>query len=283
MRARLLVLVLGLGLISTSCGTDVVGPGIPECLDAASSEIATATIIQLQAIPDATRGPCIKELKVGWEYQSQFAESGRTIFWLDSDRVGDEFLEVELAPACDPGRAVPDGVPEEGIERFVRVDEEPGQLPVAVIPVASRHVGDARALVTRVIGTNMKGRTLAPYVDESDGPAAARIESALRTVGIVLILDDAEVATDSVELRRFGHDPRVGISLDKALEEIEEDLGSPEYRAEWFHTFSGGCVIYRFHAKGLGSETIAADVRDAIGFYPLDELRDAARRAGFDV
>jgi hypothetical protein len=129
----------------------------------------------------------------------------------------------------------------------------------------------------------MEGRTLAPFVDDSSGSASDRILAALRSVGRVLVLDDAEVATGTVELQRAGHDPRVGISVEKALDEIADDLGSPVYRAEWFHIFEGGCIVYRFEAKGSGSESIASNVRDALGFYPLGELRDAARRAGYDV
>ena len=283
MRLRLAALVCGVALVSTSCGADFTGPGIPECSESVDAEIATATVIQLQAVPRADFGPCINELRVGWDYVHQFAESGRAVFWLDSDRVGERFLEVELTDSCDIANAVSQGNPEPGIDRFVSIDEEPGEVAIAVVPVAPRHNGDARALVTRTSGTKVKGRVLAPYVDDSGGPASDRIQVALRTIGIVLILDDAQVATDTVELRRAGHDPRVGLSREKALEEIAEDLGSPVYRAEWFHVFEGGCIVYRFDAKGAGAESIASEVRNALGFYPLGELLEVAREEGFDI
>ena len=41
--------------------------------------------------------------------------------------------------------------------------------------------------------------------------------------------------------------------------------------------------MYRFDASGVGAESIARKVREAIGFYPLAELRQAARDAGFDI
>lgn len=283
MRRTLVLLLAAAGVLSSSCAPEVMGPGTPECADSAGAEIATATIIQLQALPEAEWGPCIAELKVGWKYQDQFAESGRTVFWLDSDRVGDRFIEVELAGSCAVGDAERVGNPKTGIERFIRVDEEPGALPLIVVPVASRHVGDARALATRIAGTKMEGRVVTPFVDDADGSASERIERALRQAGIVVILDDFEIANDVVELRRTGHAPLVEVSLEEALEEIADDLGSPVYRAEWFHTFVGGCIVYRFDAKGAGSEFIALDIREALGFYPLGELREAARRAGFDV
>ena len=272
-----------LALIVSSCGADVVGPGVPECGSTASDGLATATIIQLQAVRNADWGPCIDDLEVGWDYVAQIAESGRSVFWLNSDRVGSRFLEVELTSSCDIGGAEAQPGPGSGIDRFVRVDEEPRDVVIAVIPVAERHIGDARALVVGMIGTVMEGRKLAPYVDESAGSAPVRIEAALRTVGIALVLDDTQITTDTLELRRKGHDPRVGISRQKALDDIEADLGPPAYRAEWFHTFTGGCIVYRFDARGSGAEAIAREVRDALGFYPLVELRESARASGLDI
>ena len=284
MRSGIGVLVLVLAALSSSCGTDVLGPGIPGCGD--DPELLTpetATLIQVQAVPSAVWGPCIDELQAGWEYVDQYSESGRSVFWLDSDRVGSRFLEVDLTESCDPIGATPMGSGVSGIDRLIRVDEEPGDIAIAVVPVADRHDGDARALVTRTIGKKLKGRSLTPYVDESVGSASERIQAALRDVGIVLVIDDVQATAGTVELHRSGHDPEVGISVEDALEEIEEDLGSPRYRAEWFHQFEGGCIVYRVDASGVGAESIAGKVREAIGFYPLAELRQAARDAGFDI
>ncbi len=84
-------------------------------------------------------------------------------------------------------------------------------------------------------------------------------------------------------MRRAGRDPESGLTLEEALDEVADDLGDPVYRAEWFHTFNGGCIVYRFDAKGIGSEMIALEVLEAIGFYPLAELREGARQAGYDI
>ena len=280
---RRAVLLLSAAIVATSCNADVVGPGRPECGNAPDGEVTSATILQLQAVPDAAWGPCIESLRVGWDYVSQFAESGRAVFWLDSDRVGDRFLEVELTPACDPGSAMPDGSPEQGIERFVAITEEPTDIRIAVVPVAERHVADARALVTSIIGLEIEGRRLAPFVVEDEGLAADRIQNAIREVGIVLILDDAEVATGTVEMRRARYDPLVSVTVERALDEVEDDLRSPAYRAQWFYTFEGGCIVYRFNAKGAGAEDIALEIKGALGFYPLGELRNVATDAGFDI
>jgi hypothetical protein len=282
MKRRFALLTLSCALVTVSCAQGV-GPGTPVCTGDLSTAPETAVFLQLQAVPSAAFGPCIEELRVGWDYVRQFAESGRAVFWLDSDRVGDRFVEVNLKDSCDPGSAIPQGSGELGIDLFVRVDEEPVNIEIAVVPVARRHDGDARALVTSTIGMTMEGRRVAMFVDDSDQSASERIQRALRTVGVVLILDDREVSTATVELRRAGHDPRVGLSLDKALDEIADDLGSPAYRAEWFHVFDGGCIVYEFDAKGAGAESIASEVREALGFYPLRALRDFLARAGLDV
>lgn len=282
MTLRPALVIAAMAVLLSSCGAEFTGPGIPKCTEP-GGEISTATIMQVQAVPTAEWGPCIDELKVGWEYRDQFAEAGRAVFWIDSDRVGMHFVEIELARSCPRGGGEPMGNPEPDIERSVLVTEEPGELPVAVVPVAARHVGDARALATRAIGRKIKGRILTPFVLDSEEPASDRILEALRTVGYALVLDDAQVSSDTVELRRARGPSKVGISLDDALDEIAGDLGEPAYRAEWIHRFDGGCIIYRFDAVGAGAETIGPEVVDAIGFYPLGELREAARQAGYDV
>ncbi len=280
-RLRLPLLVAGLLLVS-ACGTDVSGPGTPECADPGDA-ISTATIMQVQAVPTADWGPCINELRVGWNYEDQFAERGSAVFWLDSDRVGERFVEIELADTCDPSGSELVGEPEPGVERRAIVHEEPGDLPVAVVPVSSRHVADARAMVTSVVGRKIAGRSLFPVVVDDDEPASDRVLRSLNTYGVVIVLDDAQVSTDTVELRRTGQDPEIDITLEEALDEIADDLDDPAYRAEWFHMFTGGCIVYRFDAKGAGSELIAVEIADAIGFYPLGELREGARQAGYDI
>lgn len=282
MRQGVRVLAL-LAVFVSSCGAEVAGPGIPGCGTGPSDGVAAATVLQLQAVPGASWGPCVSELRVGWDYVPQFAESGRATFWLDSDRVGSRFLEVTLTPTCDTAGAEAQGSPEFGIDRFVRVVEEAVDITIPIVPVAERHVEAAEGLAQRLNGTRVRGQRILPSVDRSTGSPVDRIDRALRISGIALVLDDAQVASDTVELRRVGHGPRLEISFDDALEEIEEDIGPPVYRAEWFHVFEGGCITYDFDARGPGSESLALEVRTALGFYPLGVLRDAARNAGLDI
>lgn len=273
-----------LALVASACGAEVLGPGIPECnAGLASDPVSSATVLQLQAVPEAAWGPCIEELRVGWDYVPQQAESGRAVFWLDSDRVGSRFVEVELTESCDTSGMQERNAPLEDMDLHVRVDEEPGEVEIAIVPVAERHVGDARALVTKIIGTQVKGRSVAPFVDESDGLPADRISRLVREVGIVMVLDDAQVTTGTVELRRRRGRAETDLSIDDAMDEIAHDLPTPRYRAEYAYTFDGGCITYRFDAAGIGVGSISAEVRSSLGFYPLAVMRSVMADLGLIV
>ncbi len=273
----------------TACAGNI-GPGTPVCLDDQplstddpDQTISSVTILQLQAVPDATWGPCISELKVGWEYGQNLSESGQSSFWLDSDRMGDRFVEARLTPQCDTTRALPSRSPAEGVERLIRVEESPGPIQVAVIPVAPRHRQYAGEVLAGLDGVVIEGRPISAFVPVSNAMPPVQIERALSNGQIVLIVDDREQASGTVEMRRPGDDPEFGITVDDALEELEDDLGVPRYRAEWFHLFEGGCITYVIDAEGSGAETVVSDLDDVLGFFPLAELRRAAQDVGFDV
>ena len=54
-----------------------------------------------QAVPTATLIPCIQRLKPGWSYGGSEIRSGFVHFWLDSDRVGADAVDVTLMSTCD--------------------------------------------------------------------------------------------------------------------------------------------------------------------------------------
>ena len=97
----------------------------------------------------------------------------------------------------------------------------------------------------------------------------------------MIIIDDAEVDTETVSLRRVGDDEDSGLDFDAALAEIEDDVDDPVYEARWFYTFEGGCVRYDIDAKGEGAQTVKSDVARAIGLYPMEEIYELARQAGY--
>ncbi len=67
----------------------------------------------------------------------------------------------------------------------------------------------------------------------------------------------------------------------RSLEEIEDDVEESVYKARWFYTFESGCIRYDIDAKGEGAQTVKSDVARAIGMYPMEELYEFARQAGY--
>jgi hypothetical protein len=53
-----------------------------------------------QAVPSATLVPCIERLHTGWSYGGSEVRSGFVHFWLNSDRVGDDAVDVTMTRAC---------------------------------------------------------------------------------------------------------------------------------------------------------------------------------------
>jgi hypothetical protein len=84
-----------------------------------------------------------------------------------------------------------------------------------------------------------------------------------------------------VLVRLPGEDEQLGLTTTEALDEIEDDADDPLYRARWFYMFPGGCVRYDFDAEGEGAQSVDRDVAVAIGMYPMEELRELAREAGY--
>jgi len=54
-----------------------------------------------QAVPTATLFPCIDRLAPGWSYGGLEVRSGYVHFWLDSDRVGTDAVDVTMVATCD--------------------------------------------------------------------------------------------------------------------------------------------------------------------------------------
>ena len=280
-RGAALLLVGALAM--SACSADLNPNTAPACELDATASVATATVMQLQAIPDAAWGPCINELLVGWDYEPQTAKRGETTFWLDSDRMGDRFLRVRLQTACQHPSAVAADSSVEGISRYVQIEEEPGPIEVSVIAIAPRHEGFASGIAAGLSGRRLEGRSIEATLADSEDRAPTRIQGALAEGRYAIVIDDREMASNTVELRFPGGETLDGVSLDEALEEMEEVLGTPRFRATWFHEFAGGCIVYRFDATGSGAQTVADDVAEALGFFPLAEFRRSAREAGFDV
>ena len=86
----------------------------PECGNSA------ALILAAQAVPSATKVPCISALPAGWSFGDARIHTGEATMWLNSDLGGSHAVEVRLAASCpDLGGAE---VPSEelGTRRFER-------------------------------------------------------------------------------------------------------------------------------------------------------------------
>jgi len=285
MRRRWAILLVCSLLVGACSDFGPTGPGKPECPpddELATGELATVILMQLQAIPDARWGACIKGLKVGWDYEAQQTERGRATFWLDSDRMGDRFAEVTLQTSCVPGSAAPAPVSTEGVSRFIDVISETTVVEVAVVPVAPRHRNYATVAGQEVERAWSGIRRIEVTVIDSGEPASVRIESATSRGAAVIVVDDREVAAGRIELLMPG-DPAMALTPEEAAEELAEDLDPPSYVATWYHQFEDGCIVYNIDAVGQGAQTAAEDIDEALGFYPLAELREVGRDAGFDI
>jgi hypothetical protein len=197
--------------------------------------------------------------------------------------MGEQFLTVSLLPACEVGAALPAPSPLEGVSRFVDIRAETGGVPITVIPVTARVQEYAESVLERLRDVQLEGRAVVASVAPPDAAASLLVERALARGEAVLVLDDREVATGTVELRLPGEEPRAGLLLDVALEEIEDGLSRPVYQGSWYHLFPGGCIVYEIDASGFGSETLASDIDAALGFHSLAQLRNGAREFGYEI
>ncbi len=277
---RLVLTACVLALLSVGCGEQQLGRRIVEC-EGLSQELGTSIILTAQAVPGTAYIPCVDALRPGWQFEHVQARSGQAYFTLDSDRMGMEFLRVTLLPSCDVGAARQVASDEGEVDLSVEVLEENADFAVVVIPVASRHHNYAVSVVAHLMSESVRGRDISATLDESGAPISEKIASAHGTGAPVMIIDDVEVDTETVSLRRVGGDEESGLDFDAVLEEIEDDVDGPVYKARWFYTFEGGCIRYDIDAEGEGAQSVKTDVARAIGVYPMEELYELARQAGY--
>ena len=277
---RLVLAACVLGILSVGCGEQQLGRRVVEC-EGPSQALGTSIILTAQAVPGTEYIPCVDALRPGWEFEHVQARSGQAYFTLDSDRMGMEFLRVTLLPSCDIGAATEVTSDEGNVTLSVEVLEENDDFAIVVIPVADRHHNYSVGVVAHLMSESINGREISATLDESERPISEKISSA-HAAGIpVIIVDDVEVDTETLSLRRPGEDEESGLDFDAALAEMDDDVEDPVYRARWFYTFEGGCVRYDIDAEGEGAQTVKTDVARAIGLYPMEELYELARQAGY--
>lgn len=267
-------------LLSAGCGR--LGVGLPSC-ETSPERPTTAVVLAAQAVPGAAYGPCINSLKLGWDEVSFDVESGEAR--ISVGREFGSFLDVTLTPSCDveDAVAVPSEIP--GVERYEAVTRIDREIRVTLIPTGERPRIHALALAKDLAATTIHDRPVVFSVDEDvDFSVRQRVNQALFTDQYVWIINDLDTEEGTLELRRSaaGEGAR-GLGVHEALERIEDMTPDVSYRGQWYFVFAGGCITYDFDAKGRVADTIESDAAEAFGLYPNDELRDAARRSGFDL
>ncbi|HZD18766.1 MAG TPA: RIO1 family regulatory kinase/ATPase [Actinomycetota bacterium] len=83
-----------------------------------------ASILAAQAVPSATRVPCIASLPAGWSFGDAQVHTDEAVIWLNSDRAGYHAVGVRLTESCPDAAGVEVPSDEEGTRRF----EEPESL-----------------------------------------------------------------------------------------------------------------------------------------------------------
>lgn len=275
-RRLLVMLALSLGL--SACAN--LGAELPHCLESGVS-LPGSIVLEAQAVPSAHYGPCIGQLEPGWKANDLRAESGRAWMWLDSDRMGERFLTVTLQQSCDVGSAVPADSGLDGIDLFLDLETPEPIATLVVVPVAERQLEYAIDLVDQLREAGLAVRGWEPF----GRPLSERIDSVLEAGYVALIVDDADVEAGTVAVRtpEAPRDEESGVTLDQLSQRFGTPEGGEVYRGRWYYVFAGGCVTYDFDAAGPGSAELESVVGEVLDFAPLEQLREIARRDGYEI
>ncbi len=280
MRRRAIVVVM-LAMAAAACGR--LGRDTPAC-EFEVTGVPLTLIMEAQAVPTAEYGPCLNELEVGWSYRHLVIESGKARFWLDSDRVGDGFLQVTLQESCDPGSAVPRPGGDERVERYVEVAEEIQPIPITLVPATPDNNDYAAEVGVELSGVHIRGRPLQLSLDDRAASTEARVGEALADGRFAVLLGTSEESQRRLSLHIPGQaEPELGLEFGDVIERIEDHATDGHYNAAWFHLFEGGCIIYEFDAKGPGVEQVPESAERALGVTSLRTLRQVARDQGLRI
>jgi hypothetical protein len=267
-------------IIAGGCGR--LGTGLPSCRTP-SSDPNPATVLTLQAVPEAKYTPCLNALELGWDEVDFHVESGRAS--LDFRRDLRPFLEVALTPSCDVGKAVevPSGI--DDVTRYENIFQVSDAISVTIIPDGERPRIYALSLAAELDDLMIDDRPVVFTVDEdTDFAVRDRVNRALFNEDFVWIISDLDIDEKTLEMRASpeGEGAR-GLRVDEAIDRIARMSDEVQYRGQWFLVFEGGCITYDFDAEGSLAASIAQDAEQTIGLYSGDDLRRAARDAGYDI
>ena len=131
MRRRLLLLTAAC-MVLAGCGVAPTSSGFTEAREPScryqGREGTALMVLIAQAVPTASQLPCVELKPAGWTVTNVFVRNGRVRFALNSDRVGQEAVQVVLQQFCALGKVtrVPSDHP--GTRRYQEVISiEPGK------------------------------------------------------------------------------------------------------------------------------------------------------------
>ncbi|MGI9607957.1 MAG: hypothetical protein ACR2P0_17645 [Acidimicrobiales bacterium] len=272
--------LLAIALISTSCSN--LGLGEAGCVQQIG-DVSSTNILNVQAVPTAKYTPCLDELRLGWDSVEWFAEDGRA--GVDIVKSFDTFLTVAVTESCDVSDAIAVNSGFLDIRRFDDVEVQDTEITISVVPSSEDSLRFARTLVAEMDEFQIDDRPVRYIIDGHIGQTVGtRVELAWSRADYMWIIGDLDAEEGTVQQR--AQDAAAngrGLAPHDALELIEEVVPPVFYRGDWYFVFEGGCITYEFDATGTLAETVAADASDALGFYPAGELREEARKLGFEL
>jgi hypothetical protein len=276
---RLAAALIAVVVLTSGCGAALLGRRFPDC---DPNDVTGEIIAQAQAVPTATVGACIHRLPPGWEYEHQEAESGRARFWLSSDQLGEPFATIEVVESCDPDGAIRRPAPAPGIEAFLRGNPSVEPVGLTILPLNADVVPYAASVGVALSAELVRGRPFDLILGNPRNPEDA-VADALPAGRVVLTIGVGDVAAGTVGLKIPGEESEGGLTLQRAIAEIEEHVERPIYRATWYYRFEGGCITWEIDAEGGMVGDLDENMRRAIAFYDLAELRRQATEAGLYV
>ncbi len=274
------MLVVAAALVTSACSGEQ-GVLLPGCEPNLRNPTG-ATILALQAVPGATYTPCIASVPLGWDNVDFDSERGMAR--VEFSRFGRNFLDATVTETCEIGSATEVAGPQDDVRKFEDVEFSEVDIGVTIVPSGQRPLLRSRMVVDDLAGTEIEDRPLVFTIDDRvEESVSSRVNLARLHGDYVWIIDELDAEEGTLEMR--GPSPLAsgtGISVNEALDLIEDSVDDVFYRGEWYFTFEGGCITYAFDAKGRVAETIAADAAVAIGFYPAAALRKLGEAEGFE-
>ncbi len=275
---RKVLLGLAIGVLASACANPI-GRSVPEC-----DAVRTSLVLEVQSVPGSAYVSCINGLKTGWDYRHLEARSGRSVFWLNSDRLGDSFVMVESVLSCDVGDATRSDFYDSPIEHFKDIVSET-TVDIVLVPEGADEVTGAYALeiTAELNSVEIKGRATAVSVSLSGDSTAARVSRATASGAHVITMSVRDAEEGTLTLILSGQQQELDGDLDQAIDAISDAETQSSYRGKWYFVFEGGCVVYTFDAEGPGVGTIERDIDQALGLYDAEALRQLARDVGYNL